>query len=64
MTDPLARVATAAKRLRQAGEEEAAARREFEAAIRGAAAEGNSRRQIAAVAGVSYARVQQIIHEQ
>ena len=64
MTMELDRVKAASARLQHVSEWESEARREFETAIREAAYEsGASTRQIARVAGVSHARIFQIVKE-
>jgi len=64
MTVELDRVKAASARLQNVSEWESEARREFETAIRAAAHKnGASTRQIARVAGVSHARIFQIVKE-
>jgi hypothetical protein len=62
-TDELERVSEAAGRLRDASKKEAKARRELYAAIKKAHRADASLRQIARAAGLSHARVQQILHD-
>jgi hypothetical protein len=62
-TDELERVSEAARRLRDASKKEAKARHELYAAIKKAHRANASLREIARAAGLSHARVQQILHD-
>ena len=61
--DELERVREAARRLRDASKKEAKARGDLYAAIKKAHRGDASLRQIARAAGLSHARVQQILHD-
>jgi hypothetical protein len=63
VTAELDRVKAASRRLQNVTDWQSKARREFESAIHEASKSGASTRQIAGVAGISHARVFQIISE-
>jgi transposase-like protein len=64
MTAELDRVKAASGRLQKVSDWQSEARHEFESAIHDAYKSGTSTRQIARVAGISHARIFQIVKEQ
>jgi transcriptional regulator with XRE-family HTH domain len=63
VSEELERLSDAAKRLRDAAQKEDKARRELYAAIKRARRKNASLREIARAAGLSHARVAQILHD-
>jgi hypothetical protein len=63
VSEELELVSNAAKRLREAARKEDKARRELYAAIKSAHRKDASLREIARAAGLSHARVAQILHD-